>query len=193
MVIYINFNLIILAMLVMMAVILILVRLPDRAAKTEQRKAELDRKLAKVPTPWGWPHYESISVGGIHLIAANGHSYSFSESFYHWADRLVQEKHTVDNVEYMHKREGCIRALLEDRYGWSGRMETMTEAKVTPPLSGVPVASHDQMDNFSSGRVNKIEARFLRKRQVGAISPYMHQLKLGKLTGLQDLKLPWGW
>ncbi len=159
---YINYSLIILALL---ATILILVRLPDRAAKAlsiDQRKAELNRELAKIPIPWGWPHSVKVMDGGEYPEAANGHAPSFTESLHHWTNRLVQEKPTVDDAEYQRKNEGCMRTMLEDRYG-------------------------------RSGRVDKIEAKLLRKGQTGEVSLHVRQLKLEQQTGLEHLKMPWGW
>lgn len=156
---YVNYSLIILAMLV---TILILVRWPDRAAKAlsnDQRKAELNRELAKVPIPWGWPNYEKVTAGGGQPEAAKGHAHSFTESLHHWTNRLVQEKPTVDDEEYQRKKEGSMRTMLEDRHG----------------------------------RVDKIEAKLLRKGQTGEISLHVRQLKLEQQTGLEHLKMPWGW
>ncbi len=120
---YVNCSLILLAMLV---TILILVRLPDRVAKTlrdDQRKSQLSRELAKVPIPWGWPNYEKVTVGGNHPEAANGHVHSFTESLHHWTNRLAQEKPTVDDAEYQRKKESSMRMMVEDRYGRMDKIE----------------------------------------------------------------------
>ena len=215
---YVNYSLVILAMLV---AFLIWLQLPSRSrlpndpmsladtarqrqlTKKEQnqqarvtkplssgrQRVELDRKLSKVPTPWGWPRYEKNSFEGGQPALANDHAHSIFESFHHWADRLVQGKHTVDDEDYKRKREGWIRTLLEDRYGRSARKSPATNAK----LSGVPTFPHGQMDNFSSGPVDKIEARLLRKGQTGEIPHYKRRLKLEMQTGLKDIKMPWGW
>jgi hypothetical protein len=155
----------------------------------EQLTAELKRDLAKVPTPWGWPHYEKHTFEGGQPAPANGHANSISESFHHWADRLVQEKHTVDDEEYRRRKERCIRTLLEDRYGRSATIAPAASAK-QPEVPAVP---HHPVDHFSSKRVDKVEARFLRKGQTGEISYHTRPLKLKKQSGLKDLKMPWGW
>ena len=150
-----------------------------------QARAGLVNDLSNVPTPWGWAHYEKHTIEGGHPATANGHSHSISESFHHWADRLVQGKHTVDDEEYKRKREGWMRTLVEDRYGRSA----ITSAK----LSGASRLPHDQMDNLSSERVDKIESRLLRKGQTGEFSLNVRQLKPYKPAGLKNLKMPWGW
>jgi hypothetical protein len=155
----------------------------------EQLTAELERDLAKVPTPWGWPNYEKSSFDGGQSAPVNGHANSISESFHHWADRLVQEKHTVDDEEYRRKKERWIRTLLEDRYGRSATIAPAASTK----QSEIPAVPHDPVDNFSSNRVDKVEARFLRKGQTGEISYHTRPLKLEKQSGLKDLRMPWGW
>ncbi len=155
----------------------------------EQTRAGLVNDLSNVPTPWGWAHYEKNTIDGGHPALAHGHSYGISESFHHWADRLVQGKHTVDDEEYKRKREGWMRTLVEDRYGRSAIKAPATSAK----LSGASRLSHDQMDNLSSERVDKIESRLLRKSQTGEFSLNVRQFKQKKQTVLRDLKMPWGW
>jgi len=191
---YINYSLFILALL---ASILILVRMPDRAAKAlsiDQRKAELNRELAKIPIPWGWPNYVKVTDGGEYPEAANGHAPSFTESLHHWTNRLVQEKPTVDDAEYQRKKEGCMRTMLEDRYGRSVRLVPVPNTRVTTdPLSAVPATAREQSEIFHHGRVDKIEAKLLRKGQMGEIFHHVRQLKLEQQTGLEHLKMPWGW
>ena len=156
---------------------------------SEQLKAELERDLAKVPIPWGWPNYEKSTFDGGQPTPVNGHANSISKSFHHWADRLVQGKHTVDDEEYRRRKERWLRTLLEDRYGRSAVVAPSASAK-QPEVPAVP---HDPVDTFSGHRVDKVEARFLRKGQTGEISYHTRPLKLEKQSGLKDLKMPWGW
>jgi hypothetical protein len=216
---YVNYSLIILAMLVALLVWLQLpsrYRLPnepmpfrdtarqrqvtkknqDQQARDlkhlnpEQTRAGLNGDLSHVPTPWGWAHYEKHTIDGGHPALANGHAHSISESLHHWADRLVQGKHTVDDEDYRRRREGWMRTLIEDRYGRSATITPASSAK----LSGSsPTLPHDQMDNFSNARVDKIEARLLQKGQGRGFSINVRQFKLKKQTVLKDLKMPWGW
>jgi hypothetical protein len=155
----------------------------------EQTRAGLNGDLSHVPTPWGWAHYEKHTIEGGHPATANGHSHSISESLHHWADRLVQGKHTVDDEAYRRRREGWMRTLVEDRYGRSAMLNPASSAK----LSGSSRLPHDQMDNFSNARVDKVEARLLRKGQTGEFSLNVHRLKPKELEKLKDLKMPWGW
>ena len=119
----------------------------------------------------------------------NGHAHRISDSFHHWTNRLVQEKHTVDDEEYRRRREGwmrtlCGRPLRTLRHDCSGcQCEAVRRSNASSRPSGQipPVAG-----------VDKIETRLLRKGQTGEISYYTRQLKLKKRTGLKDLKMPWG-
>ncbi len=160
-----------------------------RPMSPEQHRVRLDRNLSKVPTPWGWPQYEKNNSVGGQPVLANGHAHSISKSFHHWADKLVQGKHTVDDEEYKRRREGWMRTLVEDRYGRSAMMAPVAHAKP----SAVPTLLHDQMDNSSRVRVDEIEARHLPTGQTGEVSNYPGRLKLEMQTGLKDLKMPWGW
>jgi hypothetical protein len=156
----------------------------------EQTRAGLNGDLSHVPTPWGWAHYEKHTIEGGHPAQANGHAHSISESLHNWADRLMQGKHTIDDEEYRRRRAGWMRTLVEDRYGRSATITPASSAK----LSGSsPTLPHDQMDNFSNARVDKVEARLLRKGQGGGFSINVRQFKLKKQTVLKDLKMPWGW
>ena len=163
-----------------------------RAAKPldpEQHPIELDRDLSEVPTPWGWPHSEKNSFEGGQAALVNGQAHSISDSLHHWADKLAQGKHTVDNEEYKHKKERSMRVLMEDRYGRSSRTKSTTHAT----RSGVTTTAHDQMDNSSSGQVEKVEARFTRKGESAEISRDTRQPRLKMQTGLENVKMPWGW
>lgn len=215
---YINFNLILLAVLV---ALLIWLQLPSRSRLTNnlmsmadaahegrpikgtqtrqvrvakprshgQHKSELAIDLSNVPIPWGWPHYEKNTFETGHPALANGHAHSISELLHFWADRLVQEKHTVDDEEYKRRKAGWIRTLMEDRYGRSSTMAPVTNVK----WSEAPTNGHDQMDNFSSGRVDKIEAKLLRNGQTHKFFHSSGKIRLNMHTQLKDLKMPWGW
>jgi len=208
---YVNYSLVFLAMLI---AFLVWLQLPSRTRSSNDLRSHADtsRKhqtgskepnqssagknnvgagpdLSDVPTPWGWPHYEKNTFEGGLPGPANGHAPSISDSFHHWADRLVQGKHTVDDEEYRRRREVCMRTLVEDRYGRSATMAPTIRAK----RSGVPMPPHDQMDNLSGGRADKIEARLLRKGQTGEFSLHARQLKLKNQAGLKNMKMPWGW
>jgi hypothetical protein len=215
---YVNYSLIILAMLVALLIWLLLSsrsRLPNdpmphadtarqrrltkkkqspqaRAAKPlspQQLRTGFDGDLSKVPTPWGWPHHEKNTVEGGQPALENGHAHSISDSFHHWTNRLVQEKHTVDDEEYRRRKEGWMRTLVEDRYGRSAMIAPAASAKPSED----PTHPQDRVDKPPGGRVDKIETRLLRKGQTGEISYYTRQLKLKKRTGLKDLKMPRGW
>ena len=165
----------------------------DKFLSRNQQKALLSRELSKVPTPWGWPQHETIATGGGPAQVTNGHAHSFSDSFHRWAGKLVHEKHTVDDVEYKRNRDDCMRALLEDRYGRSSKTSSMPYAKVKAPLLRDPASPHDQMDNFPSGRVNKITGNLDQQRQHGGVSKKAGVPKFKSQSCLKDLKMPRGW
>jgi hypothetical protein len=165
----------------------------DKFLSPEQQKAILSRELSKVPTPWGWPQHETTADEGRQSAVTNGHAHSFSDSFQRWAGKLVHEKHTVDDVEYKRKKEDCMRALLEDRYGRSGKTTAVPYVKVKAPLLRDPAAPHDQMDNFPSGRANKITRKLEQQHQHGGVPKKAVYPRLKTHSGLKNLKMPWGW
>ena len=66
---------------------------------------------ANVPTPWGWP--------GNDPMAHSHDEHGMSESLHRFVDHLLSEKQTIENREYLLKRDENLRLLVEDRYGVS--------------------------------------------------------------------------
>lgn len=64
-----------------------------------------------VPTPWGWPGSGSV------FKAAEDRT--VSETLHRFVDHLITEKQTVEDIEYLLKRNESLRSLMEDRYGMS--------------------------------------------------------------------------
>jgi hypothetical protein len=79
----------------------------DTPAKVYARS---DSRL-NVPTPWGWPGNDSV--------ARSTEDRSVSESLHRFVDHLISEKQTVEDREYLLKKDENIRLLMEDRYGSS--------------------------------------------------------------------------
>jgi hypothetical protein len=71
----------------------------------------LPKANLNVPTPWGWPGYDP-------LVRA-GEDHNMSESLHRFVDHLLSEKQTIENREYLLKRNEGLRLLMEDRYGLS--------------------------------------------------------------------------
>jgi len=67
--------------------------------------------VANVPTPWGWP--------GNDPMAHSHDEHGVSESLHRFVDHLLSEKQTIENREYLLKRDKNLRLLVEDRYGVS--------------------------------------------------------------------------
>ncbi len=157
----------------------------DKFLSRKQQKAVLNRELSKVPTPWGWPQHVTIAAGGSRSEVTNGHAHSFSDSVQRWAGKLVHEKHTVDDVEYKRKRDDCMRALLEDRYGRSSKTTSVPYEKVKAPLLRDPASPHDQMDNFPDGKVDGVKSK---------LNSQPESTRLYKKPSLlREVKKPWGW
>ena len=154
-------------------------------AELEKRHEVLQREMLKVPTPWGWPGHDSYADS--HSSGAD----RASTSFHQLVDRLTQEKRTVDDREFRSRQAASLRALLEDRYGRASRMRELEYNKVRRPLLRDPSEPHDQMDNFPSGKGDQIAAGL--SRQPGTPERTLEQTKIRKVSGLEDIKTPWGW
>ena len=145
----------------------------------------IERELSRVPTPWGWPQHAD-------LINTNTNKFDISESMSRFTEKMIHEKKTVDDKDYLDKRNASLRALLEDRYGRSARMTEVQYEKVKAPRLRDPGAPHDQMDNFPSGKANQLAAK-LRKQSrshSGKVSPVG---KEARGADLKNIKTPWGW
>ena len=82
-----------------------------------------------VPTPWGWPGNGSV------VKAAEDHD--LSETLHRFVDHLITEKQTVEDREYLFKRDESLRLLIEDRYGKSvGGGSSSAQTKKNAPGSG---------------------------------------------------------
>jgi hypothetical protein len=80
-------------------------------------EAALKRERKPVPVPWGWPGHENHVPGKTNTALNAEEVHGVSESLHRFADRLMMEKQTVDNREYLLNRDASLRALIEDRYG----------------------------------------------------------------------------
>jgi hypothetical protein len=114
--------------------------------------------------------------------------HGISESLHHFVEKLLREKKTVDSQEYRSRKDACIRALLEDRYGHAVDMAQVRYREVKPPLLRDPSQPHDQMDNFASGKTDTIV-----KGLISQPSLYARQLSYKKKTQLTQIRKPWGW
>ena len=150
------------------------------------RKLKPNRDLSRVLTPWGWPQHTSQLFHAGQSAKGTTHAHSISDSLHHWADVLVREKHTIDDEEYKLKRESSMRTLMEDRYGRS-------VSRVYAGARHTRGINPNLMRKASSAPAGKIESRLLRKGQTGEISLYKRQLVQKQQKGRKELKLPWGW
>ena len=157
----------------------------------ERRRSILKRELSKIPTPWGWPGHDPVTAVNRYAKINAQEVHGVSETLHKWVERLIREKQSVNEEEYLLKKEDNMRALLEDRYGHANRMKEMQFHKVKAPVLRNPNQPHDQMDNFPSGKTDRIEAQL--KSQPGPSSLVKKQAQSGKKTEHQILKKPWGW
>ena len=158
---------------------------------TNAEKSVLQRQSMKVPTPWGWPgsqHKTSVSrYSGIDVQQATG----VSDTLQRWVDQMISSKQTIEDESYRRRKEASMRALLEDRYGRSGQPIPVRYAKVKPPLLRDPAEPHDQMDNFPSGKLDRIERGLT--QQARPSGTYSDSLKKPRFEEKRELRTPWGW
>ena len=163
----------------------------DRTQKSAQEKPEKSdstfesptsqfvsggRRLSRVPTPWGWPghngngdHGAGISSGKSSV--SNGQPIA-GDSLHHWVDRLMAEKRTVEDQEYVLKKHASLRALLEDRYGKSVRQHDQAHdnLKANPEQNGPSLKNEARQLTLPGAR--------------GARR---------KTSQLREIRMPWGW
>lgn len=151
-----------------------------QAERLPNHHAILQRELRQVPTPWGWPGSDSHA-----RLNGSAQHRSLNE----WVDWLISEKRTVDDDDYLARRNASVRALIEDRYGRVVEPTRQVYEKVKPPRLRDPAAPHDQMDNFPSGKADRIVSGLT--RQPG--KPLATGLRRGQQPALREVRTPWGW
>jgi len=95
-----------------------------------------------VPTPWGWPGSESV------VSAAEDRT--VSDSLHRFVDHLISEKQTVEDSEYLLKRNENLRSLIEDRYGKppSGNSTNGSRKKGVPVSGGSSLSINRGRDSL---------------------------------------------
>jgi len=171
-------------------------------AKAESRKPLLtsdgkthhviERELARVPAPWGWPqHGKHKGIGErVHEFTHSDHD--LSDSLHRLTDKLFDEKRTVQDAEYLQKRNASMRALLEDQYVPKAKMSKVNYRKVKAPMLRDPGAPHDQMDNFPSGKGDQLTEELKSKSRTQTGRKKLRG-RDARRTDLKNLKTPWGW
>lgn len=164
-----------------------------RAGLSAQHKTIIQRDLKQVPIPWGWP--------GSTLRRAEGEDTGLhglelnhsSNSMKRWIDQLFADKLTVEDDQYRANRKAALTAMIEDRFGRSPQATEIRFEKVKPPRLQDPDRPHDQMDNFPSGRTDAIVTKLARQPQPGEATTAPRQPALRKTGGLGEIRKPWGW
>lgn len=155
----------------------------------------LKRNLKNVPTPWGWPGHDAGfgHDGGTSIAGTPGgpHKNSVSDTLHRWVDHLTVEKRTVEDQEYVLKKAASMRAMMEDRYGRASQMSSINYKKTKAPLLRDPSRPYDQMDNFPSGKGDKIISGL--DAQPSSSDQQDLSVSLGRTKALKEVKTPWGW
>jgi len=161
----------------------------DDSKSIPNSPAVLQRELSQVPTPWGWPGHNGTSGDPTpsrqHALQE---STGVSKSLHRWVDRMVSEKRTVEDREYVIRKDASLRAMLEDRYGRASQMSEIEYRKIKAPLLRDPGQPHDQMDNFPSGRTQEIASKISNRATDLDI-----QEQSKSAFELKEVKTPWGW
>ncbi len=151
----------------------------------------LKRKLLNIPTPWGWPGHDNATVyrrtGLLDAAEVNG----FSESLHRFAELLLHEKQTVDSPEFLIERDTSLRVMIEDRMGQNSKAAEIHQRKAAAPIPRDVQQAHDQMDNFQSGRLDKIMSRL--PKQPSVTQHIDKKISFHKTSKAKELRTPWGW
>lgn len=107
---------------------------PGSPIKPTGAKVPSNERL-NVPTPWGWPGK------GSRTQAADERS--VSDSLQRFVDHLMVEKQTVEDRNYVQRKNESLRSMMEDRYGPSGKSANgygKSESKKKPAdFAGSPI------------------------------------------------------
>ena len=124
------------------------------------------------------------------LLKTNGVN-GGQDSLHRFVDLMMSEKQTVENREYLLKKDASMRALLEDRFGHSGKPEAIKYHKVKAPLLRDPSEPIDQLDSFDSNEASEIADQLLTQEDLASMLD--GQGRFRERAYLGKLKTPWGW
>lgn len=160
--------------------------------KPEAAQPKLQRQSLEVPTPWGWPgHHGPAPARKVTSLNAQ-EVHGVSESLHHFVDRLFQEKHTVEDREYLLRKNASLRALVEDRYGKASSLQDVLNPQANGARTRGAVGSEDRPRTVSAGGQNG-------EASSGEGQPYVGGAALRHAAGLRisrelkDIRKPWGW
>lgn len=151
----------------------------------ENAREHLQRDIRGIPTPWGWPGSEHAPAGHHGYDGHKTDPGNSSGALHRWVDHLISEKQTTDDREYQRRREASMRALLEDRFHNSDHANVVTVTAAAQP------GSVERKNGFSSGRLEKIDAKLHTHAPVGRAED-----KTGGrivFATVADVRTPWGW
>ncbi|MBT8057108.1 MAG: hypothetical protein KJO72_09265 [Gammaproteobacteria bacterium] len=132
------------------------------------------------PTPWGWPghqgHAPARKAAAPSSEEGPSSSPGVSDSLHRWVDRLVSEKRTVEDQEYVLKKDASLRALLEDRYGQASKIRINGSGRSVgrAPVNG---ESRSTPPGTNGDRAEETDTA----------------AEHGRRAPIRDVKTPWGW
>ena len=89
---------------------------PDKKPPANE-SVVLKNKTLVIPTPWGWPGHDGQTEQSSHVARHHPPGVrGVSGTLARFSDRLFHEKRTVENSEYVLRKDASLRAMIEDRH-----------------------------------------------------------------------------
>jgi hypothetical protein len=147
---------------------------------SKNRNLRASERLA-APTPWGWPGHHDHSpekrAAPPYLESGTRPPQAVSGSLQRWVERLVSEKRTVEDQEYMLKKDASLRALLEDRYGQASKIRINGSGRSADKAAAV----NGESRSTATGTNGHLPEETNLAAENAGRGP------------IRDIKTPWGW
>lgn len=158
---------------------------------TDKRSQPMTPQSLNIPTPWGWPGHEGAQPRKSGSLRTTHHGHGVPNSLHRFVDLMMSEKQTVENREYLLRKDASMRALLEDRFGRPSKPAEINYHKVKGPLLRDPSEPPDQLDSFNSNEADKVTSRLMKQQDHART---LHgQNAVRERANLGEVKTPWGW
>jgi len=146
---------------------------PDPELEVQKARLLFQRELRRTPTPWGWPGHHGTASNESRRPLDSQEVHGVSESLHNLVGRLFSEKHTVDNREYLLRKDASLRSLVEDRYGRASTLKEQPNRRAR--------AANDADMRGSNGKAGNLKG----DNRKQAVVNVKRQPK--------ELRTPWGW
>lgn len=159
----------------------------------ESARHALSRETLNVPTPWGWIGSDMRGAGKSRGLLSGQDTNGVSDSLHRFVDLMMSEKQTVDNREYLLKKDASMRAMLGDRHG---RQIPAKEIKVdNVKASRLRNANGpvDQMASNRNGQANDIAHQLRANGSASQVLDKNYGSYFREREYLKEVKTPWGW